>query len=211
MQTEQQNDLREIALENQRRQEEMDRKMREMDIYGGNPEKPPTLRDLYEVKRKAATQYGGVDDVIEIEKELEKLRLQQEQEARQKEERRIADEDRAWRRQNREDGSTKPQKDEKTVRMMNLQDGIVEDVPVSQVTESQKRRTHIRLDDPRLDDGSISLPSFGQPGAQKPRSSSGALTPWGSDVPTPVATSTPAPGDEIKTIIRNRSTAVKGR
>jgi hypothetical protein len=73
MQTEQQNDLREIALEDQRRQEEMDRKMREMDIYGGNAQTPVTLRDMYGRVRDVAKEMGSYEDVLKMQEKIENL------------------------------------------------------------------------------------------------------------------------------------------
>ena len=73
MQTEQQNDLREIALEDQRRQEEMDRKMREMDIFGGNDQTPATLRDMYGRMRDVAKEMGSYEDVLKMQEKIENL------------------------------------------------------------------------------------------------------------------------------------------
>ncbi len=205
------NQNREIILDEKRRKAELDERMREIDILGGNSESPPTLREMLEKQREVAMQYGGFDDVVDIQRQLEAIQDKQQQEERKKITQSREDEEYEYRKQTR--GQKGSGREEKTVDMYNPETDDFGRVPASKV-EDAKRLGYVDARHPRIDD-IIAASQEAKDRAVREAKKTGE-TPWympfSSAPPAPASvTPTPAPGDQIKTIIRNRSSAVKGQ
>jgi hypothetical protein len=210
-QAEQVNDLRDIALEEQQRKAELDERMREMDIFGGDSGKPPTLREMLEKQREVAMQYGGLDDVMGVQKQLEDLQDKQEQEDRAKLIQSRQDEEYEYNKQNR--GKKGSGREESTIEMYNPETDDFGRVPASKVGDA-KKLGYIDADHPRIAEIIAASQEAKDRAARESKKASETpwYKPWETAPPAPVSvTPTPAPGDQIKTIIRNRSSAVRGQ
>lgn len=74
-----QNDRNALRLEEEKRQEDLDAQMRQMDIFKGDSGAPPTLRDMYGKVRDAASQLGNYEDVLKMQEKLDNLDRQSRQ------------------------------------------------------------------------------------------------------------------------------------
>lgn len=106
---------------------------------------------------------------------------------------------------------------ERTIKMFDMKQGVIADVPVSEAEQKQINGSHVRLDDPRIASGDIQLPAFGGASSQSqppPPSSGESWLPYQvTPVPTPtvganprgdVARQGPSVQDRVMNIKRNR-------
>lgn len=208
-----QNEKNNMLLEDAKRQEEMDRRMRESGLFTDG--KQPTIGEMYDMKRKMAMQYGGIDDVLSIEKELAAIKDRQEKEARQKILEQRQDEEWGWKKERK--GRTGEEKKEKTVEMYNPETDDFVRVPESQVGAARKLN-YIDNDHPRLQEMILEA----QARKDKSKKQESSSSPFWEDPPPMVAPSptplargdrarqTPAPDDQVAVITRKRTKAVKG-
>lgn len=74
-----QNDRNELKLEEDKRRDDLDAQMRQMDIFKGDSGSQPTLRDMYGKVRDAASQLGSYEDVLKMQEKLDSLDRQRQQ------------------------------------------------------------------------------------------------------------------------------------
>jgi len=206
------NDMREIALEEQRRQQRMDEEMRNSDIFAG--EKQPTLGEMYDTKRKIAMQYGSIDDVLGIEKELAQIKAAQEKQARDQAEQSRKDQKWNWEIEDRKKGrgSDRGDGEIKGTTTLISPDGSPELIKKSEYNAKIKAGYR----DPDLENALLLSPSLNK----KSSGASGSWLPWADSSTAPpsstpsakgdTARQAPAPGDQVAMITRKRAKAVKG-
>lgn len=206
------NEIRDIALEEQRRQQRMDEEMRNSGIFSDG--KQPTLGEMYDTKRKIAMQYGGVDDVLSIDKELAQIRDAQEKEARQRIKEQREDEEYAWRKERRGKSESGGSSDDEIKGVSKLidPDGNPELVRKSEYNAKIKAG----YKDPEMENALLLGPSLNK----KPSGASGSWLPWEDSSTAPPSSTpsakgdnarqAPAPGDQVAMITRKRAKAVKG-
>lgn len=78
------NDRNQIRLEDERRNADFEEELRKRDIFGGNQDALPTLRDMYGRVRDVAMDIGSYEDVMQLQEKLESLNRQAEQDALEK-------------------------------------------------------------------------------------------------------------------------------
>lgn len=207
-------DIRDIALEQQQRQQQIDEEMRNSDIFADG--RQPTLGEMYDAKRKIAMQYGGIDDVLGIEKELGQIRAAQEKQARDQVEQDRKDQKWNWevedRKKGRGSGGGGGDDEIKGTTTLIRPDGSPELVKKSEYNAKIKAGYR----DPDIENALLLNPTP----SKKPSSTGGSWLPYEdppmvTPSPTPLAKGdtarqTPAPTDQVALITRKRAKAVKG-
>jgi hypothetical protein len=240
-QSEQQTESNRYGLDKLERQDEYRRRVAE--VLGGETA-PKDLRGMYEAMSAAAGETGNPEEIVKLREELDKLDLQKRKDVigaidiAEKGPYNILksvygdkvplteeEANAIYNRRNKEKA-----KKEDTVKMFNMIDQTVEDVPISLAIQKQRDRSHIRLDDPRMRDGTIELPAFNLAPSAGPQGASGgsdadpsgvlaqvrnALTPYaqkGDRFPGQTKAqgdtsrlTQPSVGDQVKDIKLNRS------
>jgi hypothetical protein len=209
-QAEQVNDQRQIQLDEQKRDAQFEEELRRRGIFTDNGNGPATLRDMYGRVRDVAKELGNVDAVFKMEEQLQKL-----EQAKAKEERAKlleSRDDQAWEWKKQDRGRKGVGREEKTTKMYNPETKDFARVPASQVDDA-KKRGYIDEDHPEMAQFIQDAQDKRDKAAKSAKKES--RDPWYLPTsPAPARTTTtptPAPGDQVKTIIRNRSSAVKGQ
>jgi hypothetical protein len=216
------NDRNQIRLEEEQRKVDINEEMRKRGVFGDSGDQPVTLRDMYEKRRDIATELGSYEDVVEMEKQLENIKREQEKQEREKIIQERQDEEYNYRKQRRgAGGSDDSGKPEKSIDVYNPETDDLRKIPISQL-DNAKRVGYVERNHPRL--AEMIEEAQAKKNAPPAKKSSGFFTPWGDEAPAPApspspvpgsrgdtARQTPAPGDQVKLIVRNRASAVRGQ